>query len=241
MQLPQVIYGSTDRGTMRGYQLLGRSPGIDDRVAKEFCRWAPSHGALQSDACDAVSLNFFPMDDDTFVISRSVYGGPEYSGRGGMEVVTIGLLVQRSQLAGYANNPIEMARTAIALGHLILPCSFRSSLLSVELPRRSLNYSDRSATVRVCGDDVERTLRLLETGQRVVMLGVDQPECFVDHVFQLIGDRNPAQLSFSTALQPSASRDFHLQFLTVADHIAIRQLESNRQVSCLRAGQTIGN
>ena len=241
MQIPQLIYGSTDRGNKRGYQLVGRSPSIDEHVATEFCRWAPSHGALQSDDCDAVSLNFFPVNDDRFVVSRSIYGGPEYSGRGGMEVVTIGLVLQRQLLDGYQDNPIKLIQTAISLGHLILPCSFRSSLQPAELPRRGFDYSDESPiNVPVTDGDVEQALHLIETGQKVVMLGVSEPERFVDRVFQQRGNQDLSRFSFSTGLHPSASREFQLQFLPAADHIAIRQLESSRQFTCLRARRSIG-
>ena len=166
MQLPQLIYGSSDRGSIRGYGLLGRSPGIDERIVREFCRWSPSHGALQGNDASAFSLNFFPLDGDQFIVSRTVYGGPEYSGRGGLQVVTIGLLLSREQLSRYNDHPLQFARTAIALGHVILPDAIRPTLPTVTLPSAPLLREARQSYEPVHAE----TAQLAKSGRKVMVL-----------------------------------------------------------------------
>ncbi len=240
MQVPQLIFGSTDRGSIRGYQLLGRSSGIDERAAKEFCRWAPSHGALQETTTDASSLNFFPIEDDKFIIARTVYGGPEYSGRGGLQVVTIGLLLEKHQLALYESNPLAVAETAISLGYLILPGSMRRMLHPVTLPRRSLKQkinNAESGDINSLASDVEKAIRLMTSDCKVVIVGARNPIDFLAQLFRSRSNHELEKFSFSTSLKPSISRDFGIQFLPAADHVTIRQLDS-QQVVCLKIDQS---
>ncbi len=229
MQIPQLIYGSTDRGSIRGYGVLGRSSGIDERMVKEFCRWAPSHGALQSDEADVSSLNFFPVGGDHFIISRTVYGGPEYSGRGGRQVVTIALLMNHHQLSQYQNNPLQVAHTAIALGHLICPPLVRSTLQPVALPRSPIHADLLSVTVTE-QTAANELLQCFDAGRKSIVIGATRPNILLNYLFDSGRDYELSQQSFSTGLKPSASRDFGIQFLSSADHITIRQFESHGRV-----------
>lgn len=234
MQIPIMIYGSTNRGTQRGYQLLGQSRSISDRLAGEFARWAPSHGSLQSNELEASSVNFFPIQEDQFIITRTVHGGAEYSGRGGFQVVTIALVLDQEQLAAYGNHPLDVVHTALALGNLILPRSMRKVLHPVVMPRRP--FGRKSPTP--CSTDtlrvVDEALHLIGAGQRVVVIGAADPLAVVDRMF-CSGDVDPAKLSFSTGLKPLSSRDFALQFLSAADHVGLQQLDQ-RTYTCLQVG-----
>ena len=232
MQIPQMIYGSSDRGDARGYQLLGQSRGINDRLTGQFSRWAPSHGALQCSDAESCSVNFTSVQGDKFIVSRTIHGGPEYSGRGGLQVVTIGLVFEAEQLALYGNHPLDVVHTAVALGQMIFPRSIRKLLHPATLPRRPFprraagRLSDREIKL------VDEARHLLEARDKVVVIGSKDPVAFVDRLFDHLGDADPILFNFSTGLKPSNSREVSLQFLASADHVAIRQLDQRRYV-CL--------
>ena len=74
---------------MSGYHLVARSAGISEDLACRLSAWGPTHGSLLDESRDASSLSFFTPDDRWSVLARTVYGGPEYSQRGGRQIVTL--------------------------------------------------------------------------------------------------------------------------------------------------------
>lgn len=97
MQVEQITYGSVKRRRMKGYQIIGKSPGVDATMSSAFCQWAPSHNSIDVGSNhviqDAWGLSFFPLSEFHHSVARSVHGGPEYSGRGGFSVVTSALVM----------------------------------------------------------------------------------------------------------------------------------------------------
>ena len=165
-----------------GYQVLGRSSGICESAALAFSRLAPSHGSLQEESRDASSLSFFPVSNDRWAISRSVYGGPEYSGRG-MQVVTMALLLDRDQLASYDYQPTHFIRTAIALGHLTLPLAIQASLPIASLPRRPFGQREVHAPV----DAVSQVVQHIEAEKKVCVLSCGDPTWLPGGSLRLFG------------------------------------------------------
>ena len=140
MQVEQAIFTSLRSRKSQGYHLVAQSSGLDDQLARRLCTWGPSHASLMNDHPDAESLNFHPLTDDWFAVSRTVYGGPEYSGRGGLQVFTQFLLLRREQLARYENHPLLVVQTAQLLGNLRLVSNILHHLPPVELPERPLAH-----------------------------------------------------------------------------------------------------
>ena len=133
MKVEQAVFGSSDRGRMQGYQLVSRSAGVDKAASQELSRWAPTQ--VPSPNPDHWSINFFPVGDDRVAVTRTVLGGPEYSARGGTQVVTLILLLNSEQFAAYSHNPVSVARTAMAMGYLRLPLDMNSEWIpEAELP-----------------------------------------------------------------------------------------------------------
>lgn len=206
---------------MKGYQLLGQSEGIDSRTAKEFCRWAPSHGALGSSP-DAWGLSFFPLSDDSFAIARTMHGGPEYSGRGGMAVVTRALVVSRRQLAEFENDPIALARTALALGHLIFPASIPKVLGEIVIPNRSLpfdlpesDFADRTEPLlppHAVRWVARESASLLKSQAQVMICGPCDPLPILFLLFDLLDADQRSGISFACGLKRTARREYRIQF-----------------------------
>lgn len=247
MKVEQAIFTSADNGGMKGYQLVSRSAGIDRRLAQELCRWAPSHASLWGDGAKHWSLNYFPAGEEWVAITRTLYGGPEYSSRGGMQVVTMMLAMRVEQFAGYHFNPLAVAKTALALGHLRLQPDAAERLPTVTLPDRSLALSNRTcregtdglAGTRCAAQTpplLTKVLELLRDEQRVAVAGIRDPIAAFGELVDLIPAAERLGVSFTTALKPSIRRAFRLQFLPTSDPVLRRSLTS-QGITCVPAAR----
>jgi len=227
MQVEQITYGSLNRSRMKGYQIIGKSAGIDSQLGSAFCRWAPSHNSLQigeeQEAEEACGLSFFPLDEDHFAIARSVHGGPEYSGRGGASVVTSALVLTGKQMAQCGWDPVATARTALALGHLILPLGRDEVLDRVTLPRRPFDLpppeSDvtDSTVARLPPHAVNWVAReicsLVGDTRRVLIIGHCDPLPILTLLFEQLEPPMRMAASFGFGLNLSSRREFQVQFV----------------------------
>lgn len=226
MQVEQITYGSMNRSRMKGYQIIGKSPGVDATVSSEFCKWAPSHNSLEvgSDqvAQDAWGLSFFALSDYFYAIARSVHGGPEYSGRGGLAVVTNALIITRKQLATYEFHGVDLARTAITLGNLILQLDRDGTLPTVTLTHRPISmqqpvsdFADSTPAV-LPGHAVNwiarETVSLLRDNRKVMVVGRCDPLPILTLLLDQLTPKERAETSFACGLKPSSRRDFRVQF-----------------------------
>ena len=83
MLIEQAIFTSAESDHAVGYHLAARSPGLDERDARELSVWGPSHDSLESaSAATAVSVNFFRLPSGAYCVSKTQLAGAEYSGRG---------------------------------------------------------------------------------------------------------------------------------------------------------------
>mgnify|MGYP001814707202 CR=1 FL=1 len=226
MQVEQITYGSVKRRRMKGYQIVGKSPGIDATMSSAFCRWAPSHNSIEAGSVqpveDAWGLSYFPLSEFHHAVARSVHGGPEYSGRGGFAVVTSALVMTRSQLSAYEFHAIDIARTAITLGQLILQIEQDETLPTVELTTRPLSlplpqsdFSD-STPPQLTTDAVdwiaEETVRRFRESRKVMIVGKCDPLPILALIFDQLTPNERHDASFACGLKPSNRRDFRIQF-----------------------------
>lgn len=226
MQVEQLTYGSVNRSRMKGYQVIGKSEGIDATTAGVFCQWAPSHNSLEVGSVespkDAWGLSFFPLSDFRYAIARSVHGAPEYSGRGGLSVVTNAMVMTRKQLLCYEFDAISVVRTALVFGNLILRGDYEENLPCVTLPARSLPFdvpaSDFSGIKPPLLPDhaVTWTAReccsLLRDNRKVMIVGPSDPLSILSLIFKQLKPNERSEISFACGLRPSSRRDYRLQF-----------------------------
>ena len=226
MQVEQITYGSLKRNRMKGYQIIGKSSGVDATIASEFCKWAPSHNSLEynsdQEAQDAWGLSFFALSDFYYGIARSVHGGPEYSGRGGFAVVTSALIVARKQLAAYEFHGVDLARTALALGNLILPLGEDQNLPQVVLTHRPISFPQPvsdfvdSTPAQLPGHAVNwiarETVSLLRDHRKVMIVGKCDPLPILTQMLDQLSVSERGETSFACGLKPSSRRDFRVQF-----------------------------
>lgn len=234
MKAEQAVFASADSSRMKGYQLVARSAGIDRSMAQELCRWAPSHSGLTHRDSRAWSINYFRIDDSRVAVTRTTYGGPEYSARGGMQVVTLFLVVSRDQMAGYANNPLAVARTALALGYLRLTPTEGDQLPPLSLPDRPVPIKPPrdAGEGEDIGDDVlETALGLLLESRRVAVVGKSDPIAAASRLLDRVPLKARLDISFTTGLNWSMQRDFQLHFLPSADP-ALQQRLAAQDITC---------
>ncbi|MGD9856154.1 MAG: hypothetical protein AB7U20_14515 [Planctomycetaceae bacterium] len=235
MLVEQALFTSAQTRQSRGYHLVARSPGVTDRLVQTLSVWGPTHDSLIGKTADAISLNYFAADDDWRVLSRTVYGPSEYSGRGGFRVETNLALLRRGQLSGYGNNPLAVARIILALGYLRLRTSAKSDLNPLKLPESTLIAERMGAE-----QDVRRKSLIDEIldklrDRRVAVIGERDAASVVASVLNRLPERHRDSLSFTTGLKPSLHRKFDLQFLPSAENHARRELEASGVV-CLDVG-----
>lgn len=233
MQLEQAIFTSAQTSQARGYHLVARSSGIDDELAQQLALWAPSESSLIDRDLDADSLNFFAVADQWAAISRTVYAGAEYSDRGQFRIETNIVIVPQSDLAGYACDPLAIARAAIASGHLRLRTQVTMALKPLALP-------DSLGRVPPEPDDPQQASAVVReivsrfADERLVVIGCPQPVTLLQQVFRCLPPGDRLSLSFSTGLKPSTHRPFRVQFLPEVNNELARELES-RGMNCLMA------
>ena len=232
MNLEQAVFASSDRGSVKGYQLVAKSQGIDRACSQELCRWAPTQ--MLSEDTSKWTINYFPVSDDSVAITRTVLGGPEYSSRGGTQVVTLILVLRDDQFHCYSCNPIAVARTAMTLGYLRLPLDMAcQSLETVSLPSRPIeDHGDE------LGDSSEQLLEdvtaLVNEAQRVAVIGAADPLETVGRLIPRLSVETRRECSFTTGLTPAVRRPFQAHFLNRADAAMQRSL-SSQNIVCVKA------
>lgn len=216
MWVEQAIFTSLPRHGLEGYHLVSRSKGVGEEAGRAIASWCPSHGGLLLDASNRASVNFHPLPDGRFALSRSCEGPPEYSGRGGRQVYTHILVIDDDALAAAGGQPFDVYRNALALGYLFHQFQPPRKLERIELPDFHVTRDRRewSALAAKLGlPPIEplrerllagRSLRYVFDGDRVALA-----EC-------LIGSLSPEvvrTISFASSLQPSVVRPFLLSLV----------------------------
>lgn len=229
MQVEQAVFASSDRGRMKGYQLVSKSPGVDREVSQELCRWAPTQ--MMSNDPDEWTINYFPVTPEFVAVTRTVLGGPEYSRRGASQVVTLILLLRDTQFEFYDYNPVAVSKTAMAMGYLRLPLNMEQEQIpQATLPIRPIIEPHASIQHETSEGDsysvLDEVRELLVDSRRVAVVGCPKPYEAVHRLIQSIPLNCRKEISFTTGLSPSVRRPFQAQFLTSADNSLQKTLES---------------
>lgn len=242
MQVEQAVYTSARTRNLRGYHLVARSEGIDEELASTLSVWGPSHGSLADSCRNTESLNVFPAGRGRIALSRTVFGGPEYSGRGGLQVVTRILVFRSEQLAGYEYDTVALTRTVLALGHLRLQAAFSRPMPRIDLPDETMTGLPYARHDAVEESDVFFTdlRRILSTGGQVAVVGNERPLSLLEQLIRSTPGRERLELSFTTGLNPSVHRPFRMHFLQNVDDDMRYRLETRRITYIGAEGQVCG-
>lgn len=231
MQIQQAIFTSSDRGTMKGYQLVAKSAGVDRACAQELCRWSPSQ--MTSDDPSRWTINYFPVLDDHVAVTRTVLGGPEYSARGGIQVVTLILVLTNDQFANYGCNAVSVARTAMLYGWLRLPLDVgRQALETIQLPHKPLV----EPVVVPDHEDalLQSVMSMVRESRRVAIIGDHDPLGTIETLIAWLPVESRRAFSFTTGLAPAVRRPFQTHFLDNVSNSTQRTLDS-QSIACVAA------
>lgn len=232
MHVQQAIFTSTDRGQIKGYQLVAMSEGIDRHTAHELGRWSPSQ--VETDDSDHWIVSYYVVSEERVAVARTMLGGAEYSGRGNQQVVTSILVLDRGQFSAYENNALSVCRSALTMGGLRLPARLPSRLEPLELP--DFPFPSPRSEVDCRGPDdgswsrsrlaaglwcepvgeavVEpRWQAALRNGQRIAVVGARHVWATAEAMLHSLSHENRPLVSFTTGLPPSLKRPFQVHFL----------------------------
>ena len=210
MQLRTATYTSVQNRRLSGYQLLNVSDGIDDKVSISLARWSPSHDGLFDGAADARSFNFFNCGDGQYGFSRTCFGGPEYSGRSGLQVFTRILILTEEQFAAFGYDASDVVQRMASSGAFHFCNSkdgqFDIRLLQPSRLRRPQNPDDLIAHHGF------RAVQMLGRDQQLAVIGIDNTMSFLRAIFKGIDQHTRKEMSFCTGLKPTRTRPFRIQF-----------------------------
>lgn len=210
MHVDQAIFAST-RGTQgHGYQLVARSRGIDDKTAMILREWGPSQGALLTRDIDSRAFSYYSIGSDRVVVSRTIYGGPEYSQRGELSVFTRSLIVHRSALVQYDHNPWWLVKSILTLGHFRLVCRSEPWLAELEIPDRSLIGVRTKPSNSVASGTLEQINQSLQLNRPVAVIGKIDVDRVMTQIMSSLGAPQRTHVSFTTGMVPSVHRPFQL-------------------------------
>jgi hypothetical protein len=216
MRVEQAIYTSLPRDIKAGYHVVSRSRGVSEADARALATWSPSHGALILDEANRVSLNFHPLSDGRFALSRTCEGSPEYSGRGGRQLYTHALFFSGSQLERSGCPPMALYRDALALGYLRYRSDPEPSLETVELSRchRTGDAAYWATPAREFGlTDLSGLRRRLLAGEPIQIHFPGDRIRFAECLLGLLPRELVTNLSFSTSLLTSSVRPYRISLL----------------------------
>lgn len=235
--IEQAVFGSENRGGSRGYQLLGQSPGINAPLARDLITWSPAHDAMLSDATDSPAMTVFPIGDDYVACGKTVYGLPEYSGRGGFQLVTRYAVFHQSQFAGFACDVVAVWLYLQSRGLMLWQPSWPARLPLVPVPERWV-VAEHHVSNPALAPIAERVEQLIRDGRRVAVVGCHSPEVMLRDIVRLMPVDLRSQLSAGLGLRPSTNRPFQLQFLPEVD-LDTRACLSAEQVVILRQEELV--
>jgi hypothetical protein len=206
-----ATFTSAQNRTMSGYQLVERSHTIDDLLARQLTRWSPSHNSLWHNSPATYSYNFYRCGHRDFGFSRTCYGGPEYSGRTGMNVFTRILVLSESEFSQFNYDATSVIKLAAASGawHLNLANDFEA--IDDCVMRPSLLGQGKTETDQHCSISLQ-LMQMLARDNQLAVLGCEDSLGLISSLYNRIDVNMRSEISFSTGLRPTKTRPFRLHF-----------------------------
>jgi len=227
----QAIFTSAQTSSKDGYQLVAWSPGISSEDARTLAVWGPAHDSMIVDDPTDVSLNFHPLGDHKFCVSRTVLGSAEYSGRGGRQVYTHCFILDAASFRKFQNDPFRVLSAALAI-HDLRP----GAKLPTDLPSMKMLPSGPpvdAGLIRFFDSPVQQQSLVAWTHHAMtskkLMFTGGYNDRFLTVFFNLLPVSVRPYFSFSTRLRYSPRRNFKL--IGLANDID-EQKKAARQEGC---------
>ncbi|MBI1248070.1 hypothetical protein GC197_09540 [bacterium] len=227
----QAIFTSARTAKKDGYQLVAWSSGISTEDARLLAVWGPAHDSMIVDDPADVSLNFHPLGEEKFCVSRTMLGNAEYSGRGGRQVYTHCFVISRAGFAQFHNDPFRVVSAALAIRDLR-----PGAKLPTDLPTLKMLPSGppvEPGLIRLCDSPTKQQTLVswthhAMTSKKLMFTG-HYSDRFLAVFFNLLPVSIRPKFSFSTRLRYSPRRAFRL--IGLANDVE-EQKKAARQEGC---------
>jgi hypothetical protein len=214
--IEQAIFTSVRSGRNEGYQIAAASPGFTMADKHELAQWGPAHDALYDLRPTAESLNCHRMASGCWCLSRTVYAGREYSGRGGYRVYTQCFFASESLLQRFSQHPFRVLEALIVSGRaeVLKPIPDQLTPVPVVGRARDVKSAEIERVCQVLGP--EKLASLVCAALKTEMVGVTTPVP-AQRLFSVLLDLLPLghrlQFSWTTGLRVSPRRPYRLAAL----------------------------
>lgn len=212
VSVEQAIFTSARTSSKDGYQLVAWSPGISSDDARQLAVWGPAHDSMIVEDPMDVSLNFHPLGDHKFCVSRTVLGAPEYSGRGGRQVYTHCFVLEADSFKRFHNDPFRVLSAALSI-HDLRP----GATLPTDLPSLKMQSSGPpvdAGLIRFFDSPLQQQSLVAWTHHAMtskkLMFTGGYNDRFLSVFFNLLPVSVRPYFSFSTRLRYSTRRNFRL-------------------------------
>jgi hypothetical protein len=215
----QACFASGQSVENEGYQIIARSRGIDDHLARELTAWAPSHDSLQPGLAEAESVNGHKLADGRWCLSTTRFANEEYSGRG-RNVVTWLLVADSEAITLLGSHPLRILDAALVAGWNPASEPAEEVLPQIELTGRS-RVVNLEAVAHACAQFGAATIAgmvdaLMDSAPCAIVLE-GRRRLLLDAVLSLLPLAERATVTFTTGLSCSLRRPFRLHFLSPHD------------------------
>ena len=208
MRVEQALFTSLRGERLDGYQLAATSPGVDAELARRLTPWGPAHDSLLDPSPGARSINFHPLTDDLFALSKTTRQGEEYSGRGGGRIVTHFFLLNRETLARFANHPLAVLRAVVAAGRTRIPDPLPKRLSPFPLVGRAVGWEGDDRASDFDPQALDSLADLVRNQSPAAVICEGPAEAWLKALYARLTTEERLLLSFTTGLRPTACRPF---------------------------------
>lgn len=244
MLLDQAIFTSARTTRQAGYHLVAISGGVSELECRDLVGCGPTHDSLYPLGDEPRSINFQHLVSRRYAISRTVFGGSEYSGRAGERVYTHYLLCDEEVLGRFGNDPFALLEAVERLGALTPRDSFPPQLPTIALPEAAFPAPpwEPNAKAQFNADQIADLLRQV-MAQPALGLALDGgAEQLIRGLIQLLPPPLRLELTFVTGLVYSPRRRVRLQVLPdqdFAEHRRFTRLSGARVIQLASVVPTV--
>ncbi len=209
LQVEQAIFTSASARQTGNCDLVARSPGVDENLAKQLLAWCPAFWDLAEQQRE--SLHCFLPTPDRIAVCRSVYSRSEYGRAEGGRLTTLVVVATPEQLAGYEHNIVLFTTMIRSMGYLTLPGDPAAPLDRLEIPPRTM-FTGAECVAPLDPSIAAKIVRAIDIHKKVAIFGRVDPLQFLCSLLAQIPAEQRWQTSFCTALKVTERRPFQLHF-----------------------------
>jgi hypothetical protein len=212
----QAIFTSVRSGRNDGYQIAAASPGVTIADQRQLAQWGPGHDAMYDTRPTAESVNCHRMENGLYCLSRTLYAGREYSGRGGCRVYTQCFLVPENLLQRFSHHPFRVMEALVVSGRagVLTPIPDQLAPASVVGRACAVKTAEVERMCQMLGP--EKLASLVSAALQTDVLGVSTPappQRLFGVLLDLLPPPQRAQFSLTTGLRVSPRRPYRLAAL----------------------------